>query len=65
MQYDVGQPGKAMQAGGTIQIGKNGAGAAGAPEGELRRIAQQGENPIMAEQAGQDAAGNISTPDDQ
>ena len=36
-----------------------------APVGELRRIAQQREDPIMTEQAGQGTAGDITAADDQ
>ena len=43
----------------------DGSGSVGAPESELRGVAQQGEYPIMSEQAGQDSASNITTADDQ
>jgi len=36
-----------------------------APEGALGRVAQQRENTVMAAQAGQDAAGNVTAADDQ
>jgi hypothetical protein len=65
MQHDVGQTANAPQTGGTIKIGKQGAGAAGAPERKLRRVTQQGEDPIMAEQTGQGSASHITAADDQ
>ena len=52
MQHDVGQAANALQTGGTIKIGKDGAGAMIAPESALLRIAQQGEDAEMAEQTG-------------
>ena len=65
MQHDVGQTANALQAGGAIKIGKQGAGAAGTPDRQLRRVAQQGEDPIMAEQMGQGSASHITAADDQ
>ena len=65
MQHDVGQTANASQAGGTIKIGKEGAGAPGAPECKLRWVTQQGEDPIMAEQTGQGSSSHIPAADDQ
>jgi ferredoxin len=62
---DVGQTGDALQAVGLIEVGKHGSGPVFAPEGALGRVAQQRENTVMAAQAGQDAAGNVTAADDQ
>ena len=48
-----------------IQIGTDGTGSVGTPGSELHGVAQQGEYPIMPEQAGQDSKSNITTADDQ
>ena len=65
MQHDVGQTANASQAGGTIKIGKEGAGAPGTPNRKLRWVTQQGEDPIMAEQTGQGSSSHIPAADDQ
>ena len=65
VQHDVGQSDYAPQAGGTVEVGKDRAGALIAPESALLRIAHQGEDPIMAEQTGQRTASHITTADDQ
>jgi hypothetical protein len=52
MQHDVGQAANALQTGRPIEVGKDGVGAMIAPESALHRIAQQGEDPKMAEQTG-------------
>ena len=65
MQNDVGKSGQAFQARGPIEVGEQRAGAVSAPEGELRRVAQQREDPIVTEQARQGAAGHITAADDQ
>ena len=52
MQHDVGQSANALQTGGNIKVGKDGAGTMIAPENALLWIAHQGEDPKMAEQTG-------------
>ncbi len=52
MQHDVGQSGNALQTVNTIKIGKNGPGTVSSPKSKLRRVTQQSEDPIMAEQTG-------------
>ena len=64
MQHDVGEAGDPLQAGEAIQIGENGAGAALAPDGHLRRVAQQGEDLIMTQQKGQCSARHVAAADD-
>ena len=65
MQHNVGQSGNALQTGRAIEVGQDRSCACGTPECELRRVAQQGEDPIMAQQTGQGTAGDIAAPDDQ
>lgn len=65
MQDNIGQARNPLQRFGPIKVGQNGAGAGGTPGTKLRRIAQQGEDPIAADQMGHGAAGNISAADDQ
>jgi hypothetical protein len=62
---DLGQAGNALQAGGSIKVGEQWFGALVAPESELLRVANQGENAVVAKQPGQETAGDISTTDDQ
>ena len=65
MDDDLRQAGNTSQAVGSIKIGEHGSGAIVAPEGDLFRVADQGENAVVAKQPGQETAGNISTTDDQ
>lgn len=65
MQNDVGQTSKSPQTGGAIKIGKERTHAPCAPECKLRRVTQQGEDAIMAEQTRQGSAGHITATDDQ
>ena len=65
MQYDVGKSGNTLQGLRTVKVSEQRTRAVLAPEGELRRIAQQREDPIMTEQARQGAAGDITAADDQ
>lgn len=65
MDDDLGKTGNALQALRLIQVSKDGLGAPVAPEGELFRVAHQCKNAVVAEQTGQETAGNISTADDQ
>lgn len=52
MQDDVGESGDASERRGAIEVGEQRAGAQITPQGELGRIAQQREDPIVTEQAG-------------
>lgn len=65
MDDDLGEPGNPLQALRLIQVSKYGAGTSISPEGELFRVTHQCENAVVAEQTGQETAGNISTADDQ
>jgi len=65
MQYDIGEAANTLQTGGAVKIGKNGPDTFRSPDGTLRRIAQQGVDPVVAEQMGQGAASNITAADDQ
>ena len=65
MQDDVGQPGDAPQGGWVVEVGNQRAGALGAPERALRRIAEQGVDPIVAKQQGKRTAREISAADDE
>ena len=65
MQNDVGESGNTRKALRAVEVGEQRSRAARAPVGELRRIAQQREDPIMTEQSGQGAARHITAADDQ
>ena len=65
MQDDVGQTCDTPQACGLIKIGKDRAGAEIAPEDTLRRVADERENAVVAQQARQDAARDVTATDDQ
>lgn len=65
MHDDVGKAGDALQADWLVEIAKHGPGTIATPESALPRVAQQRENVVMADQAGQDTARNITATDDQ
>ena len=65
MNNDLGKAGNTLQGVGAIEVGKYRYAALLTPESDLRRIANQGVNAVMAEQSGQETAGNISAADDQ
>ena len=65
MQDDVGQPRQAWQTVGDVEVDNQRAGALGAPERALRRIAEQGVDPIVAKQQGKRTAREISAADDE
>lgn len=65
MDDDLGQTGNALQRGASIEVGKHRSGTFVAPERGLLRVADQGENAVVAKQPWQQTAGNISTTDDQ
>lgn len=65
MQNNVGKSGNTSQAGRMIEVGNNRVCSLVAPERALRRVAQQGEDLIVAKQTRQGAAGNVSAPNDQ
>lgn len=65
MQDDIGQAGQTLQGGRAIEIGNQRTHPLAAPEWRLRRIAQQGENPVAAKQMGKRATGNVAAPDNE
>ena len=65
MDDDVSQAGNTQQAGRPIEVGEHRPRAVLAPEGALFAITDQRENVVVAEQAGQQAARDITATDDQ
>lgn len=65
MQHNVGQSANAFQLGGMVKIAEDWPHTASSPGSELRRVTQQGVDPVVAKQVGQSAAGNITATDDQ
>ena len=65
VQHDVGEAGDALEALRAVEVGQDGNGAAGAPVGELRRIAQEREDAVTGHQGGKGAAGDVAGADDQ
>jgi hypothetical protein len=62
---DVGQTGDALQAVWLIEVGKHGSGPVSRQKARWDGSRNERENTVMAKQAGQDAAGNITAADDQ
>jgi len=65
MQHAVGKAGQAPQAGPVVEVGQHRQRAGGTPRGCARDIAQQGVNAMPADQAGENAAGNVTATDNQ
>ena len=65
MQNDIGQAGQALQGGRPIKVGNQGTDPLAAPEWRLRRIAQQGKNPVASAQMGKGATGNVAAADNE
>lgn len=65
MQNDIGQTRQTLQGGRPIEIGNHRTHPLAAPERRLRRVAQQGENPVAAKQMGKGATGNVAAPDNE
>ena len=65
MQDDIGQSGETSQTGRPVKVGNQRTNAAVPPERGLKRITQQGENPVAAKQMRKGSAGNVAAPDNE
>ena len=65
MQNDIGQPCQTPQGGRPVEVGNQRTHPLVTPECRLRRITQQGENPVTAKQMGKGATGNVAAPDNE
>ena len=65
MQYNVGQPGDALQAAPVVEVSQHGDRTGRAPIGGTRRVAQQCINARAVGEAGENAAGHVPAADNQ